>query len=245
MEWREEWEKEDMEKDEKDNVRCWREWRKMVNSILDFIQVTEDCPGANQDSMVPILDLKCRMEEVKEEGGLQYRRIMWRFYEKPMNTKYCIMERSAMSQKVKITTMVQEVIRRCRNHHEAVPEEEVKEVLSKYCLKMKRSGYHEGTRRMVILAGLKGFERMKREDATGVRKMYRKQEEGKERRWAARLKDKADWFKKRGKSHEEDEEEKKGQRGGDMRRRHEEKENQEKRGKAWRRKRLERKTRDK
>ena len=93
------------------------------------------------------------MEDIEEEG-VQYQVIMWRFYEKPMNTKYCIMEKSAMSENVKITTMVQEVIRRCRNHNSKVPEEEVKEVLSVYSEKMARSGYGYSTRRRVMLVGL-------------------------------------------------------------------------------------------
>ena len=68
------------------------------------------------------------------------------------------------------------------------------------------SGYGEKTRRMVTLAGLKGFERMKREDELGIRRMYRRQEEGKERRWAARISGKADWFKVRNKEEENNDE---------------------------------------
>ena len=45
MEWREEWEKEDLENGEMIYIRFWREWGKMVNTIWDFIQVTTDCPG--------------------------------------------------------------------------------------------------------------------------------------------------------------------------------------------------------
>ena len=76
MEWREEWEKEDLEKGEKMDVRCWREWGKMVNTIWDFIQVTTDCPGNYEKGMVPILDLQCRMEWVAEQWG-EYQQIVW------------------------------------------------------------------------------------------------------------------------------------------------------------------------
>ena len=194
MEWRRTWEKEDEEKDEKDDVRCWREWGRMASSIWDFIQVTVDCPGMNKDGFVPILDLKCRMEVIEDEEGMEYNQIIWRFYEKPMNSPYCIMERSAMPEKVKITTMVQEVIRRLRNCHKVVPESEVREELSKFAEKMKRSGYAEKTRKMVIIAGKKGFETMKREGEAGIRRMYRTHEEGKERRWAKKLGGKTSWY---------------------------------------------------
>ena len=45
-----------------DDVRYWREWAKMVDTVWTFIQVTYDCPGLNNNNMVPILDLNVRME---------------------------------------------------------------------------------------------------------------------------------------------------------------------------------------
>ena len=68
------------------------------------------------------------------------------------------MANSAMPHKLKVTTMVQEVIRRCRNVSSGVKEEEeeVKEELGKFCA--KRSGYGEAMRREVLVSGLKGFE---------------------------------------------------------------------------------------
>ena len=80
-------------------------WGKMVNSIWDFIQVTTDCPGNYPGGMVPILDLQCRMETVVEQWG-EFQQIIWRFYEKPMNSPYCIMSRSAMADQIKVTTCV-------------------------------------------------------------------------------------------------------------------------------------------
>ena len=52
--------------------------------VWDFIQVKEDCPGLNKDGMVPILDLKCKMEEHGEGDGRSLSQIVWIFYEKPM-----------------------------------------------------------------------------------------------------------------------------------------------------------------
>ena len=65
-----------------------------------------------------------------------------------------------------------------------VEEKEVKEELGRFCAKMRRSGYKEDVRRYVLLAGLRGYAKMKRNDEEGRRKMYRKQEEGKELRGA-------------------------------------------------------------
>ena len=86
--------------------------------------------------------------------------------------------------------------------------EEVQEELSKFCVKMMMSGYKEGVRRDVLLSGIKGFERMKRNHEEGRRNLYRKQEEGKEVRWARKISGKESWFK--GKSDDVQEEEKVG-----------------------------------
>ena len=79
-----------------------------------------------------------------------------------------------MPEKVKITTMVQEVMRRLMNMSKHVPKEETNNELGKFTEKMKRSGYGEKMRNMVIVAGMKGFNRMRREDEAGIRKLYRK-----------------------------------------------------------------------
>ena len=57
-----------MRRDEPEDTRCQREWGWMASSMWPFIKVTVDCPGMNLDGFVLILDLKCRMEEVEENG---------------------------------------------------------------------------------------------------------------------------------------------------------------------------------
>ena len=49
--------------------------------------------------------------------------------------------------------------------------------MSKFCGKMKLSGYGEGFRREVLLSGIKGYERMVVNQREGRRKLYRKQDE--------------------------------------------------------------------
>ena len=110
-------------------------------------------------------------------GKVRMQQIVWRFYQKPMNTPYVIMASTAIPQKVKVTTMVQEVIRRMRNMCKWVEKWEVEEELSKFCGKMKLSGYGEGFRREVLLSGIKGYERMVVNQREGRRKLYRKQDE--------------------------------------------------------------------
>ena len=86
------------------------------------------------------------MEVVEGVGEVRMQQIVWRFYEKPMNSPYVIMAASAMPQKVKVVTMVQEVLRRLRNMSALVKKQEVKEELGKFCMKIKRSWYKEDVR---------------------------------------------------------------------------------------------------
>ena len=139
-------------------------------------------------------------------GKVRMQQIVWRFYQKPMNTPYVIMASTAIPQKVKVTTMVQEVIRRMRNMCKWVEKWEVEEELSKFCGKMKLSGYGEGFRREVLLSGIKGYERMVVNQREGRRKLYWKQDEGKELRWARKISGKENWFKGKGEADEEGEE---------------------------------------
>ena len=73
--------------------------------------------------------------------------------------------------------------------------------LTRFCGKMKRSGYGKSVKREVILSGIRGFERMKKNHEEGKRKMYRKEEEGKEVRWGRKISGNKSWLK--GKQEEE------------------------------------------
>ena len=136
-----EYEKEDDELNEEDDVQVMREVRKLVNSIWDWIECTEEVGSKFEDSKLPILDLKVYCVEVRLSMGVVYWEPRWSFYEKSMKSKYVIMEKSAMSDKVKATTLAQVVIRRMRNTHRLASKEERRGLLSDFAVRMKRSGY--------------------------------------------------------------------------------------------------------
>ena len=70
------------------------------NSISEHIQLTMDCPESNASGWMPLLDLKARVTT----GG----KVEHRFFKKEMASRYCIMERSALSKSVKRATLMQE-----------------------------------------------------------------------------------------------------------------------------------------
>ena len=62
----------------------------------------------------------------------------WSFYEKPMKSQYVLMKDSAMGEKMKVTTLTQEVIRRLRNTSREAEDKEREEVLTKFAVKSLR-----------------------------------------------------------------------------------------------------------
>ena len=87
-----------------------------------------------------------------------------------------------------------------RNTSSSVGKSRRAEILSNFMKKMKRSGYCRKTRRNVLLAGLKGYFRMVKEEEAGGRKVNRPRWEGASSRRLKKLGAKANWFKRKGKS---------------------------------------------
>merc|ERR1711973_238211 len=101
---------------------------------------------------MPLLATEVR---VAENNTIDYK-----FYEKPISSRYVMMRESAMSARVKMNTLTQEVIRRLRNTRASLDWDEFKApILTEFCKKMARSGYPKEYRSVVIKSGVLGFER--------------------------------------------------------------------------------------
>ena len=95
------------------------------------------------------------------------RRSVTVFYEKPMKSDFVLMYRSAVPMATKRAALVNETVRRLRNCHENVAEEEVADILSRFCQKMRTSGYSEKFRTQIIDGGVKAYrEQVRIEEAT-------------------------------------------------------------------------------
>ena len=111
----------------------------------------------------------------------------------------CDFSATALPHKTKITTLTQEVIRRMRNTCRKVGKRRRAEILSRFTKKMKKSGYNGKVRRNVLLAGLKGYCNMVKEEEAGGRKVNRPRWEGAGARRIKKLGGKSNWFKKKNK----------------------------------------------
>ena len=120
--------------------------REVGDSLEEMIKLTADVPSNYTGGRVPILDMEVWVE--RDESGMS--KIRWGFYEKKMKSRYVMMRDSAVGMKTKRRTLVQEVVRRMRNSDRETELEEVGEVLSKFCQKMRDSGYEEKMRREIL-----------------------------------------------------------------------------------------------
>ena len=105
----------------------------VANSIYKFIKVEVDYPSLHPDrNMVLILDL---------EVGVVDNKLTWQFYRKKMANFFVLMERSAMLDRQKRVSLVQEVVRILRNTKQDLPMDLRNSFVSEFSLRLKMSGY--------------------------------------------------------------------------------------------------------
>ena len=123
-----------------------------------------DFPSAHPDKKVPVLDLKvyCKEDQLVHE-----------FYEKPCAAKLVIPFSSAHSRTMKMAVMVEEGIRRLRNHSRGLEWETSRKVMELWARKLRRSGYPETVRHQVIKTACDKWDSMCKDEDTGVRPVHR------------------------------------------------------------------------
>ena len=142
-----EWLEEDQKVKTSDEKRTATELRKVMNSIFSNIQFTLEIPEDFLDGRLPTLDFACWLEEggsknemdhqedpeaecdCRQDHGEGRQKIIYSFYEKPMNSPFSILERSALPESTKMSSLTQEVVRRMANTSEDVPQEERNQIV--------------------------------------------------------------------------------------------------------------------
>ena len=158
------------------------------NSICPFIQLTVDCPSLNpaMDNWMPILDLSVRMEANS---------ILYKFYKKKVSNPILMRQDSAMPEKIKRNSLVQEGIRRLRNTKRELPWALKQEILSEFSHKLMVSGYKEKYRLEVISAAITGFERQCERADSGGTPLHRPWSYEREARTKKKLMTKTSWYR--------------------------------------------------
>ena len=174
----------------KADKRTMVELAKIAGTVYQCLDFTSDCPSSQEGGKVPVLDLKLY---IGDQGLIKHE-----FYEKPVTCRLVIPERSAHSWKMKIAVMVEEGLRRLRNHSRELDWETSRKCMIKWALKLKRSGYSEQFRHQVIKAALEKWRKMCKTEDEGGRPVYRPREWRRRERRLAKVAKQQSWHKVEG-----------------------------------------------
>ena len=176
---------EDMDK-EKDELTM-AVFGDIANSIDPDIQVEVDFPSKHPSKMLAILDM---------EMGMVANKVQYKFYRKPMANKYTMMANSAVSDRVKRSTMTNEALRRLLCCSSNLEESKKVEVMEDYARMLRRSGYSERFRYEVISDAIKGHQKLLQEAAEGKRPLNRPRGFQEEKRRQKRQEKGERWYRR-------------------------------------------------
>ena len=128
--------------------------------------------------------------------------MMYSFFEKEMNSPFCILEKSALPDNTKISSLSQEVVRRMLHTSELVPQEERNQILEIFTSKLKLSGYRMDQVREIVKAGLKGYERKLQKAKNNGNSVHRDAKSTVGLRFKKKISAKMNWFKNKNKKEE-------------------------------------------
>ena len=170
--------------------RTFRLLKDIGNSIFDCIQFTIDVPSLNENGKLPVLDVNLEVVDGKIEHG---------FFKKPCTSEIVIPYTSAHSRKMKFSVLVEEGLRRLRNHSRGLEWERSRKVMEDWSRKLRRSGYPATMKHEVIKAAVDKYEKMCMEEDEGVRPIHRPRSwKEKERRREKELK-RTNWHQSKAK----------------------------------------------
>ena len=163
-------------------------FKEVADAIDEDIAVEVDFPSNYEDKKMPILDMKMAMNEDNK--------VVYKFYRKPQSNNTVMMARSAVSDKVKRSTMTNEAMRRLMCCSPNLEDKERVEVMEDFARLMKRSGYKERFRHEVISDALKGHAKRVKEEEEGRRPLNRPRRYEEEKRRRAKEDKKERWYRK-------------------------------------------------
>ena len=165
---------------------------KDIANVLDSdIQMTGDCPSANPNKKMPLLDCQVWMEQSERFPAGQ---ILFSHYRKPMASKLTIQRESALPFSQKITILSQEVFRILRNTHPKSGDI-WKQDVSDFAQRMKNSGWDPQTRLRVIKQGITGWFRVIEKEVLNNEPRYRHHNYQRGERNQAKKAKKDNWYK--------------------------------------------------
>ena len=112
LEFRQDWQEEDRTKGETDSRRTATVLVDIMNSVFCNIQFEAEIQDDFQDYKLPTLDFRLWIDQGKDQDGEYKDKVMYSFFEKEMASPYCIVEKSAMPESTKISSLGQDLVRK-------------------------------------------------------------------------------------------------------------------------------------
>ena len=162
--------------------------QEVANGILPMIQLTVETPCNFPDKKLPVLDVKVNVNT--EENN----RIDFEFFQKPTKHPKVILVDSALSFSKKRTILTQECLRILRNTKLELGQKVQKKYLDQFMLTLKNSGFSQKFRTEILDSAFKAFEKMKVDDQTGKKPMYRSRSWNFEERSRKKLEKRHNWW---------------------------------------------------
>ena len=155
-----------------------------MNCIESYLETEEEFDG-----WLPTLDTDLTVDNNNM--------VLYKFYEKPMASNQVLHKRTAMAEDAKIRSLTNELIRRLLRTSERVPEATRVKIVDDFSQKLFNSGYALEQVRRIVLAGIKGYEKLlKNSKLPGGRELQRTAAESSKVRSRRKLTGKTEWFRK-------------------------------------------------
>ena len=164
-----------------------------MESINPDLKFTIELEADFQDKKLPTLDTNIWFS--RPESGAPI--VQYEFFEKSMNSKFCILEKSAMAYESKLSILSNEVVRRLLNTSETVSQDRKDSILNDFVLKMLRSGYDIGQCRDILISGIRCYNaKVSRANQSGS-KLHRSARSSLVSRLKKKITAKTSWYKPR------------------------------------------------
>ena len=164
--------------------------QQLMDGVFPYLKFEMETPEMFNGPL-PTLDFQCWVTDKN--------RVEYTYFQKPMAKETLIMRDSALSEKVVISSLTQNLVRRMLNTSETVNIEERIKVVNQFSYQLRLSGYSAEQSRDIVKAGLTGYENLLERSKKEKKNLHRSAEEGQEERRKKKVLAKGNWFKKKGK----------------------------------------------
>ena len=140
----------------------------MMNAMDKDLQFTMELETDFSDLRIHTLDTTLWIHQPDDS---QPPRLLYDFYMKPLASKYVELEESARAWTAKCATLAQEVIRRLLHTSGHLGQSAAISNINQFSTRLLKSGYSRQQSRLIILSGIRKFERKKKQ--AGSRSIFR------------------------------------------------------------------------